>query len=92
MAEPLLAVDRVRYVGEPVAMVLTDDSYQGEDAAELVSVDYEPLPAVIGVDGALADRDAAVPRRRLERGRWIGRRPPTTRRSTAATWWSGGRS
>src|SRR6266513_4490291 len=46
--EPLLAVDRVRFVGEPVAMVLTDDSYQGEDAAELVSVDYEPLPAIVG--------------------------------------------
>src|SRR5215469_2651185 len=37
--EPLLAVDRVRFAGEPVALVLTDDSYQGEDAAELVSVD-----------------------------------------------------
>src|SRR5215475_9665128 len=36
-AEPLLAVDRVRFVGEPVAMVLTDETYQGEDAAELVS-------------------------------------------------------
>jgi aerobic carbon-monoxide dehydrogenase large subunit len=53
-SEPLLAVDRVRYVGEPVAIVITDDSYQGEDAAELVSVDYEPLPAVVGIDGALA--------------------------------------
>jgi aerobic carbon-monoxide dehydrogenase large subunit len=52
-AEPLLAVDRVRYVGEPVAMVLTDDGYQGEDAAELVSVDYEVLPAVVGVGTAL---------------------------------------
>jgi len=53
-AEPLLAAGRVRYVGEPVAMVITDDSYQGEDAAELVSVDYELLPAVVGVGGALA--------------------------------------
>ena len=53
-AEPLLAAGRVRYVGEPVAMVLTDGSYQGEDAAELVSVDYEPLPPVVGVAGALA--------------------------------------
>jgi aerobic carbon-monoxide dehydrogenase large subunit len=52
-SEPLLAIDRVRYVGEPVAMVITSDSYQGEDAAELVSIDYEPLPAVIGVGGAL---------------------------------------
>ncbi len=53
-AEPLLAVDRVRYVGEPVAIVITDDRYQGEDAAELVSVDYESLPAVVGADAALA--------------------------------------
>ncbi len=52
--EPLLAVDRVRFVGEAVAMVLTDDTYQGEDAAELVAVEYEPLPAVIGFDAALA--------------------------------------
>ena len=34
--------------------MLTDDRYQGEDAAELVSVDYQPLPAVVGVDAALA--------------------------------------
>src|SRR5215472_13077944 len=53
-AEPLLAVDRVRFVGEPVAVVITDDRYQGADAAELVSVDYEPLPAVVGIDDALA--------------------------------------
>jgi carbon-monoxide dehydrogenase large subunit len=53
-SEPLLAVDKVRFVGEPVAMVLTDHRYQGEDAAELVSVDYEPLPAVVTFDDALA--------------------------------------
>ncbi len=52
--EPLLAVDRVRFVGEPVAIVLTNDTYQGEDAAELVSVDYEPLPAVVDPADALA--------------------------------------
>ena len=59
--EPLLAVDRVRFVGEPVAIVLTDDSYQGEDAAELVSVDYEPLPTVIGIDSALAGQTLCFP-------------------------------
>src|SRR5215472_14888344 len=53
-SEPLLAVDRVRFVGEPIAMVLTDNRYQGEDAADLVSVDYEPLPPVIGIDAALS--------------------------------------
>jgi aerobic carbon-monoxide dehydrogenase large subunit len=56
MAEPLLAIDRVRFAGEPVAIVLTDDAYGGEDAADLVSVDYEPLAAVVGfaaaIDGA----------------------------------------
>jgi carbon-monoxide dehydrogenase large subunit len=60
-AEPLLAVDRVRYVGEPVAIVLTDDRYQGEDTAELVSVDYEPLPAVVGADAALAGTTLLFP-------------------------------
>jgi carbon-monoxide dehydrogenase large subunit len=59
--EPLLAADRVRYVGEPVAIVLTEDSYQGEDAAELVSVDYQPLAAVVGVDAALADESLLFP-------------------------------
>jgi aerobic carbon-monoxide dehydrogenase large subunit len=53
-SEPLLAVDEVRFVGEPVAMVLTDSRYQGEDAAELVSVDYQPLPAVVGIGEALS--------------------------------------
>jgi len=61
MAEPLLATDRVRFVGEPVAMVITDGRYQGEDAAELVSVDYEPLPAVASLDKALADETLLFP-------------------------------
>ncbi len=52
-AEPLLATDRVRYVGEPVALVLTEGRYQGEDAAELVGVDYDLLPAVPGIEEAL---------------------------------------
>ena len=59
--EPLLAVDRVRFVGEPVAIVITDDSYQGEDAAELVSVDYEPLPAVVDIGDALAGQTLLFP-------------------------------
>src|SRR5215471_3581430 len=60
-SEPLLAVDKVRFVGEPVAIVITDDRYQGEDAAELVSVDYDLLPAVVGFDGALADDSLVFP-------------------------------
>ena len=60
-AEPLLAADRVRYVGEPVALVLTEGRYQGEDAAELVSVDYDLLPAVPGIEGALTGETLLFP-------------------------------
>lgn len=55
MARPYLAVDRVRFVGEPVAVVLTERADQGADAAELVIVDYEPLPAVVDPLAALDD-------------------------------------
>ncbi|HEY3733634.1 MAG TPA: xanthine dehydrogenase family protein molybdopterin-binding subunit [Streptosporangiaceae bacterium] len=61
MAEPLLNAGRVRYVGEPVALVITDGRYQGEDAAELVAVDYEPLPAVTDPADALADETLLFP-------------------------------
>jgi carbon-monoxide dehydrogenase large subunit len=47
IAEPYLATGTVRYVGEPVAVVLTERGDQGVDAAELVSITYEPLPPVI---------------------------------------------
>ena len=43
---PLLAVDEVRYVGQPVAAVVAETRALAEDAAERVEVDYEPLPAV----------------------------------------------
>jgi carbon-monoxide dehydrogenase large subunit len=52
MVCPLLATDTVRFVGEPVAVVVTEEPYQGEDAIELVDVDYEPLPAVVDVNEA----------------------------------------
>ena len=57
------ATDRVRFVGEPVAVVVAADRYLAEDAAELVDVDYDELPAVTGTRAALAD-DAP----RLHRG------------------------
>ena len=59
-AEPLLAVDTVRFVGEPVAVVITDGN-QGEDAASLVFVDYDPLPVVVGPMAALADETLLFP-------------------------------
>jgi CO/xanthine dehydrogenase Mo-binding subunit len=42
-----LAAERVRYVGEIIAMVVADDRYVAEDAAALIEVEYEPLPAVV---------------------------------------------
>jgi 2-furoyl-CoA dehydrogenase large subunit len=42
-----LAVERVRYVGEAVALVVAESRYVAEDAAELVAIDYEPIEAVI---------------------------------------------
>ena len=50
-----LAVDRVRFVGEPVAVVVADDPYRAWDAADLVDIAYEPLPAVVDVEAAAAD-------------------------------------
>jgi aerobic carbon-monoxide dehydrogenase large subunit len=44
---PPLAEDEVRFAGDPVALVVAEDRYLAEDAAELVEVDYEPLPAVV---------------------------------------------
>lgn len=44
----LLAVDRVRYVGEPIVAIVAETRAQAIDAAEMVFVDYEPLDAVIG--------------------------------------------
>jgi carbon-monoxide dehydrogenase large subunit len=49
----LLAIDKVRFVGEPVAVVLTSDPRVGEDAAEQVIVDYDVLPAVVDMEQAL---------------------------------------
>jgi aerobic carbon-monoxide dehydrogenase large subunit len=61
MVQHLLALDVVRFVGEPVAVIVTEHPYQGEDAAELVDIDYEPLPAVVDMADAAADRDLLFP-------------------------------
>jgi len=54
-----LAEDKVRYYGDPVAVVITQDSYAAYDALELINVDYEPLPAAIDVEQAM-QADAPV--------------------------------
>ena len=49
-----LALDRVRHVGEPVAVVLAESPAAARDAAERIEVEYEPLPAVVDARAALA--------------------------------------
>ena len=91
-AEPLLAADRVRYVGEPVALVLTEGRYQGEDAAELVSVDYDPLPAVPGIEEALTGQTLLFPGTESNILGTGTAGEATAPASPAATWCSSGRS
>lgn len=52
---PPLAVNKVRYIGQPVAIVIADSRAAAEDAAELVSVDIDPLDAVTDAYEAMAD-------------------------------------
>ena len=65
LVEPL-ASKKVRYVGEPIAAVLAESRAQAVDAAELVEVDYEPLPAVVDPYEAREDGRAAALRQRQE--------------------------
>jgi carbon-monoxide dehydrogenase large subunit len=56
---PVLAVGKVRYVGEPVAAVVARDKYTAGDAVELIEVEYDPLPAVSNGEAALG-KDAPI--------------------------------
>ncbi len=53
-ARPVLASDVVRYVGDPVAVVIAESVAAAEDAAELVTVELDPLPVVVGAEAAVA--------------------------------------
>ncbi|GAC1350317.1 MAG: molybdopterin-dependent oxidoreductase [Ktedonobacteraceae bacterium] len=55
-----LAINKVRFAGEPVAVVVADSRYIAEDAAELVHVEYDPLPAVMGVEAALQPQSSVL--------------------------------
>jgi len=61
--QPILATERVRFVGEPIAVVLAADRYRAEDAAELVEVDLEPIAPVMstGLGGAAPQLFEDVP-------------------------------
>jgi carbon-monoxide dehydrogenase large subunit len=56
--QPVLATEKVRYVGEPVAAVFADDPYVAEDAAELVSLEIEELPVLLAAEAEPAEFSA----------------------------------
>ena len=57
---PALAVGEVRHVGDCVAVLLATERYLAADAVEAIEVDYEPLPAVVDMEAALADGSPLV--------------------------------
>jgi carbon-monoxide dehydrogenase large subunit len=60
--QPVLAADRARFAGEPLAAVVADSRYQAEDALEAIEVDYDPLPvSVCAWAGPAAPLHAAAP-------------------------------
>ena len=61
MGRPLIAKDVVRFAGEIVAVVITKNRAAGVDAAELVMVDYDPLPTVVSVEEAAKDEVLLFP-------------------------------
>jgi carbon-monoxide dehydrogenase large subunit len=65
VARPALAGERVRHAGEPVAVVIAESRAAAQDAAELVEVEYQPLPAVVDLHAAISAGapllDPAVP-------------------------------
>jgi carbon-monoxide dehydrogenase large subunit len=63
--QPLLAHDKVRHVGEAVAVVVAETRYQAEDAAELVRLDLDELPAIVDPEAALR-ADSAILHQRFD--------------------------
>ncbi|HWE78966.1 MAG TPA: xanthine dehydrogenase family protein molybdopterin-binding subunit [Pseudolabrys sp.] len=57
---PILAEDRTRWIGDPVAFVVAENVAQALDAAELITVDYEPLPAIVSTEEAAKPGAAKV--------------------------------
>src|SRR5436190_5511850 len=68
--QPAMARARVRYVGEPVAVVVADNRYLAEDAAEALEIDYETLPVVLDAHAGMTDASVIHP----EAGTNIGTR------------------
>ncbi len=86
----LLAIDRVYFVGHPVAVVVATDRYIARDAAELVEVEYEPLPAVTDPEKALATgraRGASASGPTTPPSLFTRKAARWTKRLPRPTWW-----
>jgi carbon-monoxide dehydrogenase large subunit len=59
-AMPVLAAERIRYAGEPVALVVAGTLAQAQDAAEAVRIDYDELPSAPDIERALASNATAI--------------------------------
>ena len=59
--QTILAQDRVRYIGEPVAVIFALDAYIAEDAAELIEIEYDELPVTLQASGPLGEFASGLP-------------------------------
>ena len=75
-ARGALAEGKVRFYGDPVAVVIADDRYTARDARDLIEVDYEPLPAVVDVEKAMQP-DAPRLYEEFDTNIALGSHPPT---------------
>ncbi len=71
-----LAEGKVRFYGDPVAVVLAEDRYAARDGRDLIDVDYEPLPAVVDVEKAMQP-DAPILYEEFGTNVGFGMHPPT---------------
>ena len=69
---PLLAIGKVRFIGEPVAAVIATDELSAQEALDYIAVEYEELPPVLGVDAAIADGAPLIHEQRYTEGAFKG--------------------
>ncbi|MEO8970232.1 MAG: molybdopterin cofactor-binding domain-containing protein [Ktedonobacteraceae bacterium] len=75
-ARGALADGKVRFYGDPVAVVIADDRYTARDARDLIEIDYEPLPAVVDVEKAMQP-DSPILYEEFDTNIALGSHPPT---------------
>ena len=85
--QPILAIDRVRYVGEPIVAIAAVDADAAREAASLVRVDYQRLPAVLDMDAAANPAAAALHGTSNRFGEYVIQHGDVPRRSSTQTSW-----